>query len=119
MAAGRTPGELEMVIQRRYVPSYYTHLTVSVTPVVRYFYVDGEVNPGAPGRIVYSGPITVTRAIAAAGGFSPFADHRHVKLYRVNGKSAINVNCYKVLDHPELDLPVYPGDRIVVKRRLY
>jgi protein involved in polysaccharide export with SLBB domain len=119
-ADGRTPGELEKAIQNEYVPNYYTHLSVSVTPVVRYFYVDGEVNGGGGGgRIMYAGPITVTRAIAAAGGFSPFADRRRVKLFRANATSALTVNCVRALDNPKLDLPVYPGDKIVVKRRLY
>lgn len=118
--AGLTPGELEKVIQKKYVPDYYTHLSVTVTPTARYFYVEGEVNGGTGGgRILYSGPITVTRAIAAAGDFSPFADKKRVKLYRVNATKAITINCVKALDHPELDLPVYPGDKIVVRRRLY
>jgi polysaccharide export outer membrane protein len=119
-AEGLTPGELEREIQTNYVPAYYTHMSVTVTPVARFFYVEGEVlGSGTGGRILYSGPITVTRAIAAAGDFNPFADRKHVKLYRVNANSPINVNCIKALDDPSLDLPVYPGDKIVVKRRLW
>jgi len=119
-AAGRTPGELEKAIQTSYVPAYYTHLNVTVTPTVRYFYVEGEVNGGnGGGRIQYAGSITVTRAIAAAGDFNPFANRKRVKLFRVNANSAIIVNCIKALDDPRLDLPVYPGDKIVVPRRLW
>jgi len=119
-ADGLTPGELEKEIQTNYVPAYYTHLNVTVTPTVRYFYVEGEVNGGGSGgRIMYSGPITVTRAIAAAGDFSPFGDRKRVKLFRVNATSAITINCKKALDDPKLDLPVYPGDKIVVKRKLW
>lgn len=116
--AGKTPGQLERVIQGAYVPAYYTHLSVTVTPSGRYFFVDGEVATPV-GRCLYSGPITVTRAIAAGGGFSPFADKRHVKLFRVGAKKAIVINCVKALDHPELDVPVYPGDRIYIPRRYY
>jgi len=116
-AGGKTPGELERDIQEAYVPAYYTHLSVSVTPSGRWFFVNGEVM--VPGRMLYAGPITVTRAIAAAQGFSPFADKKHVRLYRVNATSAINVNCIKAQDDPKLDLPVYPGDQIFVKRRFY
>jgi len=123
-ADGKTPGEMEQDIQSKYVPNYYTHLNVTVTPVVRYFYVDGEVNGGGGGgsgggRVMYAGPITVTRAIAAAGGFNPFAGRTRVKLFRVDAKKAIVINCVKALDHPELDLPVYPGDKIVVPRRFF
>jgi len=111
-AEGMTPGEMERDIQSKYVPNYYTHLSVTVVPMVRYFYVDGEINGGggggtSGGRIVYSGPITVTQAIAAAGGFNPFARRTKVKLFRVGAKKAITINCIKALDNPELDLPVY------------
>jgi protein involved in polysaccharide export with SLBB domain len=104
----------------KYVPEYYTHLNVTVTPTARYFYVEGEVNAGGGGgRIMYSGPITVTRAITSAGDFNAFANRKKVKLFRVNATSAITVNCIKALENPKLDLPVYPGDKIVVKRRLW
>jgi protein involved in polysaccharide export with SLBB domain len=118
-AAGLTPGELEKAIQAKYVPEYYTHLNVTVTPTARYFYVEGEVNGGGGGRIMYSGPITVTGAIAAAGGFTPFGDRKRVKLIRVNASKAITVNCNKAIEDSKLDLPVYPGDKIVVNRRLW
>ena len=119
-ADGRTPGELEKAIQMKYVPQYYTHLNVTVTPTVRYFYVEGEINGGGSGgRIMYSGPITVTRAIAAAGGFDPFGDRKRVQLFRVNATTAIKVNCKAALKDPKLDLPVYPGDKIVVPRRFW
>ena len=117
-AEGKTPGELEKTIQANYVPAYYTHLSVSVTPVARFFYVEGEINPGLGGKQLYTGQITVTRAIAAAGDFSPFADKRRVRLYRVDG-TIKTINCIKALDNPKLDLFVYPGDKIVVKRRLW
>lgn len=118
LADGKTPGELEKIIQKSYVPAYYTHLSVTVTPVVRFFYVDGEVNGQGGGRIQYTGQITVTRAIAAAGGFNPFANRRNVRLYRVDGSCKV-INCIKALEDPRLDLAVYPGDKIVVKRRLW
>ena len=83
----RPPANWNKLIQSAYVPAYYTHLSVSVTPVARFFYVEGEINPGAGGKQLYTGQITVTRAIAAAGDFSPFADRRHVRLYRgVDGR---------------------------------
>jgi polysaccharide export outer membrane protein len=116
-AAGKTPAQLAGDIETALKPKYYAHLSVSVTPVARFFYVGGEINQGGPGgRILYSGPITVTRAIDAAGGFDPFANKRKVKLTRVDGHQSI-VNCIKAIDHPEKDLPVYPGDRIYVPRR--
>jgi protein involved in polysaccharide export with SLBB domain len=118
-ADGKTPGELEKIIQAKYVPAYFTHLNVTVTAMIRYFYVDGEINGGgAGGRYPYTGQITLTRAIASAGGFTPFANRRNVRIYRSNGTYKV-VNWYKAQDDSKLDLPIYPDDRIVVKRRLW
>jgi protein involved in polysaccharide export with SLBB domain len=116
MAAGKTPSKLEEDITTNYVPRFYTHITVTITPMARFFYVGGQVNNSTTGRIAYAGPITVMGAIQAAGDFTPFADRRHVQITRVNGVID-HVNCVKAIRHPELDLPVYPGDRIWVGRR--
>jgi len=116
-AAGKTPSQLEQDITAVYVPRFYPHIAVTVTPTARFFYVGGQVNnTGSGGRQLYSGPITVMGAIQAAGDFTPFADRRHVQVTRVNG-TIERVNCIKAITHPELDLPVYPGDRIWVGRR--
>jgi protein involved in polysaccharide export with SLBB domain len=117
-AAGKTPAQLATDIENALKPKYYANLSVTVGAVGRFFYVGGEVvASGSGGRIIYSGPITVTRAIDAAGGFSPFASRRRVRLTRADGKTILVVNCIKALDHPDKDPPVYPGDRIYVPRR--
>jgi protein involved in polysaccharide export with SLBB domain len=118
-ADGKTPSQLEKDITDAYVPKWYPHITVSVTPTARFFYVMGMVNSsGGNGRIPYVGRITVLDAIAAAGDFNPFADKKHVQITRINGKIEI-VNCVRALRHPELNLEVHPGDRITVPHRLY
>jgi protein involved in polysaccharide export with SLBB domain len=119
-AANKTPGELEKDIQAKYVPAYYTHMNVTVTPLTRFFYVRGEINQsGEGGRKPYTGSITVTQAIGAAGDFNPFAAKTKVQLRRaLTGKTFV-VNCVKAIDHPELDLPVFPGDTIFVPRRFW
>jgi protein involved in polysaccharide export with SLBB domain len=119
-AAGKTPGELEKEIQTKYVPAFYTHMNVTVTALTRFFYVGGEINSsGAGGRVVYTSSITVTQAIRAAGDFNPFAAKKRVQLRRaLTGKTFV-VNCVKAIDHPELDLPVFPGDTIFVPRRFW
>jgi polysaccharide export outer membrane protein len=116
-AAGLTPGQLEKEIQTNLVPRFYTHCNVAVTATGQFFYVIGEVNQNASGgRIPLGSPITVTRAIAAAGGFSPFANKGDVLLTRVDG-TQIHVNCRKAALHPEQDPQVYPGDAIYIHRR--
>jgi protein involved in polysaccharide export with SLBB domain len=118
VANGKSPSQLEKEITAAYVPAYYTHIGVTVTPVARYFFVLGQVGGGggSAGRILYTGPITLLGAIGAAGDFTPFADKRHVKVIHLDG-TIKTVNCNKAITHPELDIPIYPGDKIQVGRR--
>jgi len=114
-AAGKTPGDLETIIHNRYVPAIYTHLTVTVKATSdRVFYIRGEVHN--PNRMIYTGPITVTKAITAAGDFTDFANHSKVYLTRSNGQR-FRLDCDKILNGDAPDPPVYPGDLIEVKRR--
>jgi polysaccharide export outer membrane protein len=115
-AAGKTAGQLQSEIHDQYVPRLYRHLTVTVSTGDRVYYVRGEVK-GA-GRQLYVGETTVTRALASAGDFTDFANHKNVLLIRANGQQ-IKVNCDKVMDGKEQDPAVYPGDQIVVKRRIF
>ncbi len=115
-AVGKTAGELQTEIHDLYVPKYYVRLTVTVSSPQRVFYVGGEVKQ--PGRQLYIGETTVTKAIQSAGDFTDFANQKKVKLIRHNGE-VITVNCVKALKDPTLDPPVYPGDQIQVPRRIF
>jgi polysaccharide biosynthesis/export protein len=115
-AIGLTSGELQNEIYTNYVPKYYVRLTVTVSSPQRVFYVGGEVKQ--PGRQLYIGETTVTKAIQAAGDFTDFANRTKVWLIRSNGER-IKVNCVKALQDPSLDPPVYPGDQIQVPRRIF
>jgi polysaccharide export outer membrane protein len=117
-ADGKTVGDLEKEIRAFYVPDYYKYLTVTVAPDVstRWYYVDGEVK--SPARQIYYNRITVSKAIASAGGFTDFANRKKVRLTRVDGRTQI-VNCVKALTKPSLDLEVYPGDKIYVPRKVW
>ncbi len=114
-AVGKTAGELQNIIHDLYVPKFYTHLTVSVSTGDRVYYVRGEVKQ--PGRQLYLGETTVTRAIASAGDFTDFANKQ--KVWLIRGKHKLRVNCEEVSDHPEKDPLVYPGDQILVDRQLF
>lgn len=115
-AAGLTTGELQKEIHDLYVPAYYTRLTINVSGQQRVYYVGGEVKQ--PGRLVYAGATTVTKAIQSAGDFTDFANRKKVQLIRSNGES-MKVNCIKAAKDPSLDPPVYPGDQILVPRRYW
>jgi polysaccharide export outer membrane protein len=116
-AAGKTPGELEQYIHDLYVPTNYTHITITVKASSdRVYFVQGEVK--LPGRVLYVGPVTVTKAITSAGDFTDYANRRNVILTRSNGQR-FKLNCMRIMNGDEPDPPVFPGDRIEVKRRLY
>lgn len=116
-ASGKTPGELENAIHDLYVPKYYTHLNVTVKPNnTRVYYVGGEVRN--PNQVMYNGSITVSKAITAAGDFTDFANHSKVYLIRANGQRYL-LNMDKILAGEAPDPPVYPGDKIMVARRIF
>ncbi len=115
-AAGKTAGELQNQIHDLYVPRFYTHLTVTVNIGDRVYYVSGEVK--IPGRLVYVGQTTVTKAITSAGDFTDFANHKNVVLIRVNGDRT-KVNVDRVRNGRAEDPSVYPGDQIIVHRRVW
>lgn len=114
-ALDKTAGELQKEIHDLYVPKYYVRLNVVVKPGDLLYYVQGEVK--TPGRQLYVGETTVTKAITSAGDFTDFASHK-VTLIRANG-DRVKVNVDKALDNPALDAKVYPGDHIYVPRRIF
>ena len=116
IAAGKTIGELERELEKEYVPAIYKTINVTIRTADRFFYVGGEVRQ--PSRQIFIGRITVTQAIQSAGDFTDFADQREVRVIRATGKVDI-IDCKAALDDPTRDLPVYPGDNIVVGRRLF
>ena len=113
-AAGKAPGELEDIIHDLYVPKVYTHINVTVVlSSEQVYFVRGEVK--APNRVLYTGPVTVTKAITSAGDFTDFADHKNVVLIRSSGKR-YQLNCDRILRGDDPDPQVYPGDQIEVNR---
>jgi protein involved in polysaccharide export with SLBB domain len=115
-AVGKTAGELQNEIYDLYVPKLYRHLTVTVNTGDRVYYVTGEVK--TPGRQLYVGQMTVTKAITTAGDFTDFANHRKVWLIRANGQR-IKINCNAALKDSSKDPLVYPNDQIQVPRRIW
>jgi protein involved in polysaccharide export with SLBB domain len=114
-ALGKKFSDFETEMQKRYVPQYYTRLTLIVKPGTRFFFVSGEVKQ--PGRQVYSGETTVLRAIASAGDFTEFASKGKVQIHRATGATEI-IDCKKAIKKPEFDRTICPGDNIIVPRSL-
>jgi len=114
-AAGKTRAQLEKEIRVGYVPKYYVKMTVTIKPQERSFWVGGEVR--SPGRVTYSGPITILKAIQTAGDFTDFAAKKRVKLTHLDGKTE-TINCIRIQDGKAPDVQVYPGDTIRVPRTI-
>ena len=115
-AVGKTIVELEKEIRDRYVPKLFVNLTATVRVHDRFFYVGGEVR--LPSRQEYRSDITVLGAVAAAGGFTDFANRKRVQIIRGDNRK-LKVNCEMARERPELDLPIYPNDRVIVPRRFW
>ena len=116
-AAGKKKGELEEEIKALYVPKFYLRLSVNIKLEERFFSVGGEVRQSS--RQIYSGEMTVLKAITAAAGFTEFADKKKIDIIRTNRRKD-RVNWYKAQEDPKkYDLPIFPGDQIFVHRRRF
>jgi polysaccharide export outer membrane protein len=77
--------------------------------------VRGEVLQ--PGRYKLTSGLTVVRALAAAGGYTEFANPRKVKILR--GGKAFYVNLRELEQYPDRDIEIKPGDVMVVPRSMF
>jgi protein involved in polysaccharide export with SLBB domain len=112
IAAGKTAREFEKEVSNQYGPKLFPIAMTDPAPIE----VIGEVK--APGRQPFTGVTTVLKAIASAGGFTEHASQRRVKLIRSDGTQLL-VNCIRARREAQLDMPVFPNDRIFVPGRLW
>lgn len=116
MAAGRTSSELEREIQRIYIErKIFRSVTVNVVMPSQSFFVQGEVRQ--PQRYPLVTGTTVLQAIAAAGGYSEFADPRKVTVTR--GRDVKIINMREVERNPQQDMSIESGDVIRVPRSIF
>ncbi len=115
---GLTPIELKEEITKR-LSKFVENPTVSVIVEeinsLKIFIV-GNVNQ--PGVYEIDREINVLQAISMAGGFTEWAKKSKIKIFRKHGgvEKVIKVNYNKIISgkHPELNIPLQPGDSIVV-----
>lgn len=117
-AGGRTVEELTGIIAKRvarYVPNPLVTVSLQDIPGNR-IYVLGRVNE--PGDFVIGRNVQVMQALAMAGGLTPFADRKDIKVLRnVNGKQVQIPFNYKEVERGEnlqQNIPLQAGDVIVV-----
>ena len=114
--AGLTTSELEREIQRIYTEGeIYREITVNVQTHAKIYYVEGEVK--RPQEYQLNRRITLLQALAAASGYTEYANRTKVTITR-NGQ-VMTFNARKIEKHPELDVPVEAGDRIRVYRSFF
>ena len=110
-ARGHTTQQLAHAIAGRLKQGYVRDPHVSVeVEAYRPFFILGEVT--TPGQYPYVANMTVEKAVAIAGGFSPRAYKYKVELTRT-------ARVQQVRSEVPLDYPVRPGDTVMVKERWF
>ena len=119
--AGQTVPELTQTLKTAYGKILYEpQIVVMLKDFEKpYFIADGQL--GHPGKYDLRGDVTVTEAVAMAGGFTEAAKHSQVLLFRrVSDEwtEAKIINVKKMLKDGNLheDLHLHPGDMIVVPK---
>lgn len=120
-AAGLTPSQLGIRIEEAYKKAQiFTRPTVvvttpeqSATGAIRKVSINGEVR--LPQRAAFEDGMTLLDAIAAAGGFTDWADKGRVRLIR-NGKTSEH-DVRKISSQPSLNITLQPDDKIIVIHR--
>jgi polysaccharide export outer membrane protein len=114
IAVNKSPGQLQTEMRTAYL-KYYKDIAVTVLAGDQNYYVGGEVR--SPGKYIWVSDMTMLKAIQTAGSFTDFSKKGSVKLLR--GDKVIIVNCRRIEKDPRKDLKIYPGDTIIVKRRIF
>jgi len=118
-AAGKTPKELGLEIQRR-LKQYMN--SPSVTVIVREVnslkaYLLGEVLK--PGPILLRSPVRLLQGISLVGGFTPFGGRNGIVIYRKTptGEKVLEISYKAILAgrKPEDNVLLEPGDTVVVR----
>ena len=119
-AAGRTLDELRGAIVEKYSNTLNNPvITVKLLTFAKpHFIVGGEVSK--PGKFDLLGDVTMTDAIAIAGGFTIGARSTEVLLFRRFSKDMVEVKKVNVKiaqnGQPEEDVQLRPGDAVFVPR---
>ncbi len=110
-ARGQTTKQVEKTLAEKLRQGYLRDPDVSVeVDQYRPIFVMGEV--GAAGQYAYVPGLTVQKAVATAGGYTPRANQSDVDVTRdINGK--VMTGRVPISD------PLLPGDTIYIRERLF
>ena len=108
---GLTTTQTERAIESRLRGGFLRDPHVSVeVDAFRPFFVLGEVT--AAGQYPFINGMTIRKAIAVAGGFTPRGFQRQAQITRV-------IDGVPVVGRFPLDTPIRPGDTITVEERFF
>lgn len=118
MARGQTAVALTETITnslKRYIPDPVVTVTVAQATGNR-LYVIGEVNK--PGEFMMARPVNVLQALAMAGGLTPYAERKSIRVLRGSGdrQQALSFDYTQVAGGKALEqnIQLLPGDVVVV-----
>lgn len=111
--AGLTTSDAERLIEAKYIEGgIYRSINAIVVAEDKVYFVQGEV--ARQGKFTMSGDVTLLQAITEAGGYTPFANRKNVKVIR--GDQVLFYNARDIADGKLNDPPVLADDIIVVQR---
>jgi len=118
--------ELKVELEKEYYKQATVIIAVDLKPESRgKIYLVGAIRAPGPEDISSDEALTVSKAILRAGGFTDYADEKHVKVTRSNGtgpggEKTFIVNVEQILENGKTgdDMPVQPGDLIFVPERM-
>ncbi len=114
--AGLTPSESERLIETTYVQrGIYRAINVIVVAEDKVYFVQGEVS--RQGKFSMSGDVTLLQAITEAGGYTPFANRRNVKVIR--GEQVLFYNARDIANGRQPDPVIAADDIIEVLRSVF
>jgi polysaccharide export outer membrane protein len=116
---GRTPSEAAQEIELKLADGYLNdpHVTVVIKARSnREVSILGQVNE--PGSLDWQERLTLVQAVSLAGGLTPFAATRRVKITRQSGSdgqtTTIELSLSKIIDGEAEDITLLPGDIVYV-----
>jgi protein involved in polysaccharide export with SLBB domain len=116
LVAGLSPSDAERLIESKYIDGeYYRSINVIVVAEDKVYFVQGEV--ARQGKFSMSGDVTLLQAITEAGGYSPFANRKNVKVIR--GDQVLFFNARDIADGENVDPAILADDIIVVQRSVF
>jgi protein involved in polysaccharide export with SLBB domain len=130
-AAGRSCKQLAQEVKAALEKEYYYQATVIIAVELRAksagkVYVVGQVRQTGPVDMPGDEQLTLSKAVLRAGGFTDYADKRHVKVTRkvdaeIGASKNFTVDLSAVLEEgkTDKDLLLEPGDTIFVASRLF